>query len=77
MAAAARAWAAALGVALDLPVTLRDERLSSFEAERRVGRDAARADPADLQRRRNEPRTASELIARRQASSCRTSSTRA
>jgi putative Holliday junction resolvase len=38
MAEAARAWAAALGVALALPVTLRDERLSSFEAERRVGR---------------------------------------
>ena len=38
MAAAARAWAAAIGERLALPVTLRDERLSSFEAERRLGR---------------------------------------
>ena len=38
MAAAARAWAAAIGERLTLPVTLRDERLSSFEAERRLGR---------------------------------------
>jgi putative Holliday junction resolvase len=38
MAAAAREWSAALGARLGLPVTLRDERLSSFEAERRLGR---------------------------------------
>lgn len=38
MAAAAREWAGAVGAALDLPVTMRDERLSSFEAERRLGR---------------------------------------
>ena len=38
MAAAAREWAAAVGERLALPVTLRDERLSSFEAERRLGR---------------------------------------
>jgi putative Holliday junction resolvase len=38
MAAAARDWAAAIGARLGLPVTLRDERLSSFEAERRLGR---------------------------------------
>jgi putative holliday junction resolvase len=38
MAAAAREWATAIGVRLGLPVTLRDERLSSFEAERRLGR---------------------------------------
>jgi putative Holliday junction resolvase len=38
MAAGARAWAADIGARLALPVTLRDERLSSFEAERRVGR---------------------------------------
>jgi len=37
MAAAARDWATALSAALDVPVTLRDERLSSFEAERRMG----------------------------------------
>ena len=38
MAAAAREWAAAIGERLALPVTMRDERLSSFEAERRLGR---------------------------------------
>ena len=38
MAAGARDWAAAMGERLGLPVTLRDERLSSFEAERRLGR---------------------------------------
>ena len=38
MATAARAWASALGEGLGLPVTMRDERLSSFEAERRLGR---------------------------------------
>jgi putative holliday junction resolvase len=38
MASAARAWAATLGERLDLPVSMRDERLSSFEAERRLGR---------------------------------------
>ncbi len=38
MALAARAWATGLGDRLGLPVTMRDERLSSFEAERRLGR---------------------------------------
>ena len=38
MAAAARDWAAAIGERLGLPVSMRDERLSSFEAERRLGR---------------------------------------
>ena len=38
MAAAAREWAVAIGERLGLPVTMRDERLSSFEAERRLGR---------------------------------------
>lgn len=38
MAVAARAWAAAVGERLGLPVTMRDERLSSFEAEQRLGR---------------------------------------
>jgi len=38
MARAARDWASAMGERLALPVTLRDERLSSFEAERRLGR---------------------------------------
>ena len=38
MAAAARAWAAAVGEGIHLPVTMRDERLSSFVAEQRLGR---------------------------------------
>ena len=38
MAEGARAWATEIGARLDLPVSLRDERLSSFEAERRLGR---------------------------------------
>ncbi|HEY4190297.1 MAG TPA: Holliday junction resolvase RuvX [Candidatus Limnocylindrales bacterium] len=38
MAQGARAWAAEIGTRLGLPVTMRDERLSSFEAERRLGR---------------------------------------
>jgi len=38
MADAARAWAAAIGERLGLPVAMRDERLSSFVAEQRLGR---------------------------------------
>lgn len=38
MAQGARTWAAAIGTGLAVPVVLRDERLSSFEAERRMGR---------------------------------------
>jgi putative holliday junction resolvase len=38
MARAARAWAAAVADGLGIPVALRDERLSSFEAEQRLGR---------------------------------------
>ncbi len=38
MAAGARGWAQDVAAWLGLPVTLRDERLSSFEAERRMGR---------------------------------------
>jgi len=38
MAEGARAWAAAMGERLELPVTMRDERLSSFVAEGRLGR---------------------------------------
>jgi putative Holliday junction resolvase len=38
MAVAARAWAAEIGARLSRPVTMHDERLSSFEAERRLGR---------------------------------------
>ncbi len=38
MAQGAREWAVAVGQRLGLPVSLRDERLSSFEAQRRLGR---------------------------------------
>ncbi len=38
MAAAARDWASAMAERLGLPVSLRDERLSSFVAEGRLGR---------------------------------------
>jgi len=38
MAAGARDWARAMGERLGLPLTLRDERLSSFVAEGRLGR---------------------------------------
>ena len=38
MANGAREWAAEVATRLQLPLTLRDERLSSFEAERRLGR---------------------------------------
>ena len=38
MAEAARTWATAVAERLALPLTMRDERLSSFEAERRLGR---------------------------------------
>lgn len=37
MAVAARAWAAEIARLLDMPVSLRDERLSSHLAEQRVG----------------------------------------
>lgn len=37
MAIAAREWAAALGTKIGLPVTLRDERLTSYLAETRIG----------------------------------------
>ena len=42
MAEAATAWAEAIGDALALPVTLRDERLSSHLAEVSTGPDASR-----------------------------------
>ena len=38
MAAVAREWAAAVGERLGLPVAMRDERLTSFTAEQRLGR---------------------------------------
>lgn len=38
MAAIARAWASAMAERLSLPVAMRDERLTSFTAEQRLGR---------------------------------------
>jgi putative pre-16S rRNA nuclease len=38
MATGARAWATQVAEAVGLPVSLRDERLSSYEAEQRLGR---------------------------------------
>jgi putative Holliday junction resolvase len=38
MASGAREWAAAMGERLDLPIAMRDERLTSFTAEQRLGR---------------------------------------
>jgi putative Holliday junction resolvase len=38
MAASARLWAAAMHLATGIPVVMRDERLSSYEAEQRLGR---------------------------------------
>jgi putative Holliday junction resolvase len=38
MATAVRRWIDELGPMLGLPISVRDERLSSFEAERRLGR---------------------------------------
>ena len=45
MALQARDWATAIAKHLDLPVRLRDERLSSHVAESRVGRRPAAAVP--------------------------------
>lgn len=54
MAAAARAWAAAMGERLGLPVTLHDERLSSFAAEQRLGRmPRGRSGGAPTRKQRN------------------------
>jgi putative Holliday junction resolvase len=66
MAAAARAWASAVGVALDLPVTLRDERLSSQVAEDRLGRmprGRAGGPPTKVQRDRYRARVDREAAA--------------
>lgn len=53
MAVAARAWAAALAERLGLPVTLRDERLTSHVAEQRLGpmkRGRSGGPPSKVQR---------------------------
>lgn len=66
MATAARAWAAALGEALELPVSLRDERLSSHTAEQRLGpmpRGRSGGPPSKTQRERYRARVDREAAA--------------
>jgi putative holliday junction resolvase len=66
MAIAARTWAAALGEALQLPVTLRDERLSSHTAEQRLGpmpRGRSGGPPSKTQRERYRARVDREAAA--------------
>jgi putative Holliday junction resolvase len=55
MAAAARTWAAAIGERLGLPVSMRDERLSSHVAESRLGpmpKGRSGGPPSKIQRER-------------------------
>jgi putative Holliday junction resolvase len=66
MAVAARAWADAAGRALGLPVTLRDERLSSSVAESRLGpmpRGRSGGPPSRTQRGRYRERVDREAAA--------------
>lgn len=66
MAETARAWAAGLGVALGLPVTLRDERLTSSLAEARLGpmpRGRSGGPPSHTQRERYRGRVDREAAA--------------
>ena len=66
MAAAAEAWASALADALSLPVTLRDERLSSHLAEERLGpmpRGRSGGPPSKTQRDRYRERVDREAAA--------------
>jgi putative Holliday junction resolvase len=66
MAAEARAWARRAGAALGLPVTLRDERLSSSVAESRLGpmpRGRAGGPPSRTQRQRYRARVDREAAA--------------
>jgi putative Holliday junction resolvase len=66
MADAARAWASAIAAALGLPVTLRDERLSSHVAEGRLGRmprGRAGGPPTKVQRDRYRARVDREAAA--------------
>lgn len=66
MAAEARAWAEAAGRALGLPVTLRDERLSSSLAESRLGpmpRGRSGGPPSRTQRERYRARVDREAAA--------------
>ena len=66
MAAAARAWAAAIEVLLGMPVLLRDERLSSHLAEARLGpmpRGRGGGPPSRTQRDRYRARVDREAAA--------------
>jgi len=66
MAIGARAWAAAIGEALGLPVAMRDERLSSHVAETRLGsmpRGRAGGPPSRVQRERYRARVDREAAA--------------
>jgi len=66
MADAAAAWAKVIGERLSLPVTLRDERLSSHLAERRLGpmpRGRAGGPPSKTQRDRYRERVDREAAA--------------
>jgi putative holliday junction resolvase len=66
MAAAATAWASAIGERLGLPVTLRDERLSSHVAESRLGpmpRGRSGGPPSRTQRDRYRERVDREAAA--------------
>jgi putative holliday junction resolvase len=66
MAEASRLWASALGERLGLPVTLRDERLSSSIAESRLGpmpRGRAGGPPSRSQRERYRARVDREAAA--------------
>ena len=66
MAAAARAWAAAIGERLGIPVTLRDERLTSHLAEERLGpmpRGRSGGPPSKTQRERYRARVDREAAA--------------
>lgn len=66
MAQAAAAWARAVGEALALPVTLRDERLSSHVAEARLGpmpRGRSGGPPSKTQRDRYRERVDREAAA--------------
>ncbi len=66
MAAEARAWAEAAGRALGLPVSLRDERLTSSVAEERIGpmpRGRSGGPPSPAQRERYRARVDREAAA--------------
>jgi len=66
MAAAAATWATAIGERLGLPVTMRDERLSSHVAESRIGpmpRGRSGGPPSPTQRDRYRERVDREAAA--------------